>query len=653
MKKIIFPALIALVSLAFTCAAQTANTPLKPEQIVEQRGLSEAQISPDGERVAFTVTEPPKGATRNSNIWIFNTRTRDLRRFTTATKRDYSPRWSPAGQTLAFLSNRDGATQIYLLTMDGGEAVKLTDSKSAIESLAWSPDGRRIAFTAAEPATEDEDKKQEAKDDARVVDKDDKPTRLWMIDVGTRQTRQLTDGKWKVSEFGWLPSGNQLIVTATDKYSPEQFTNRIYSLDINSNLNNELREMFAPRGQFGDLKISPDGKSIAYINGRVESPIGHDLFVQAIAGGEPRNLTATALDRAIENYVWATDGSILAQVEMGFKTALYRVTVDGKATTVSGLETNPLSFDAHKSGTLALVGQTVKNPRELWIGDTRGHFTQVTNFNEKLRQFGLVEPLMLEYQSFDGLKIEAELFKPRDFREGARVPLIVLVHGGPTGRWADAFNSHYSAWTQLLVSRGYAVLLPNVRGSTGYGWQFLASNRGDWGGGDFKDILAGVDEVVRRGVADENRVGIGGWSYGGFMAMWAVTQTNRFKAAVAGAGLSDLAAEFGTEDDPTYDEWFYGTPYENLSAFQKNSPITFVKMAKTPTLILQGEADVVDPIGQSQQFYRGLKRYGVEAEFVVYPREGHGFREEKHIIDYLNRLLGWFDRYLKTGNEIK
>lgn len=650
MKKIIIQTLLALLSLAFTCAAQTANAPLRPEQIVELRGLGDVQISPDGERVAFTVTEPPKGAARNSNIWIFNTRTRDLRRFTTATKRDYSPRWSPDGRTLAFLSNRDGATQIYLLALDGGEASKLTDGKSDVESLAWSPDGKRLAFTATEAATEEENNKQEAKDDARVVDKDDKPSRLWLVDVATRQTRQLTSGKWKVSEFGWLPAGEALIVTATDQYSPERFTNRIYSLDLNSNQGAGLRELFAPRGQFGNVKVAPDGKSIAYINGRVESPIGHDLFVQAMAGGEPRNLTATTLDRGIENYVWQADGSILAQVEMGFRTGLYRITTDSKAAVVSGLETNPLSFDAHKSGTLALVGQTIKNPRELWVGDSRGKLTQVTNFNEKLRQFGLVEPLMLEYKSFDGMKIEAELFKPRDFKEGTRVPLVVLVHGGPTGRWSDAFNSHYSMWTQLLVSRGYAVLLPNVRGSTGYGWQFLASNRGDWGGGDFKDILAGVDEAVRLGVADENRVGIGGWSYGGFMAMWAVTQTNRFKAAVAGAGLSDLAVEFGTEDDPTYDEWFYGTPYENLSAFQKSSPITFIKAAKTPTLILQGEADVIDPMGQSQQFYRGLKRYGVETELVVYPREGHGFREEKHIIDYLNRLAGWFDRYLKNGN---
>lgn len=647
MTKRIIAMLILLMSLIINCAAQSVNTPLKVEQILDSRNIGEVQISPDGERVAFTVAEPPKGATRNTNIWIYNTRTRELRRFTTASKRDFLPHWSPTGQTLAFLSNRDGTTQIYLLAMDGGEAVKLTDGRSDIESFAWSPDGKRIAFTADDSATEDEKRKEELRDDARVVDKDDKLARLWMIDVATRRTRQLTSGKWKISDFDWMLAGDKLIVTATDKYQPELFTNRIYSLDVNSNQNTELREMFAPRGEFGDVKISSDGKSLAYIAGRVESPLGHDLFVQSIAGGEPRNLTAKTLDRAIENYVWQDDGSIIAQVEMGFKTMLYRVTADGTATVVSGVETNPLTFDAHKSGLLAVVGQTQANPRELWIGDRKGKFTQVSNFNEGLRQFGLVEPEMIEYQSFDGQKIEAELFKPRDFVQGKRVPLIVLVHGGPTGRWADAYNSHYSAWAQLLVSRGYAVLLPNVRGSTGYGWQFMASNRGDWGGGDFKDTMAGVDEVVRRGVADENRLGIGGWSYGGFMAMWAVTQTNRFKAAVAGAGLSDLAAEFGTEDEPTYDEWFYSTPYENLAAFQKSSPITYIRNAKTPTLILQGEADVVDPIGQSQQFYRGLKRYGVETDLVVYPREGHGFREEKHIVDYLTRLIAWFDRYVK------
>jgi len=190
-------------------------------------------------------------------------------------------------------------------------------------------------------------------------------------------------------------------------------------------------------------------------------------------------------------------------------------------------------------------------------------------------------------------------------------------------------------------------MCPNIRGSTGYGHKFVESNRTDWGGGDFKDVMAGVDFFVKRGDADPERLGIGGWSYGGYMAMWAVTQTNRFKASVAGAGMSDLASEFGTEAGSAGDEWFYGTPWEHLADFQKSSPITFVKNTKTPTLILQGEADRTDPIGQSQQFYRALKRYGVKSDFVTYPREGHGIAEEKHQLDLLERMVGWFDTYLK------
>jgi dipeptidyl aminopeptidase/acylaminoacyl peptidase len=191
------------------------------------------------------------------------------------------------------------------------------------------------------------------------------------------------------------------------------------------------------------------------------------------------------------------------------------------------------------------------------------------------------------------------------------------------------------------------VIYPNVRGSTGYGHRFVEMNRGDWGGGDFKDVMAGVDYLIKQGLADTDRLGIAGWSYGGYMAEWAITQTNRFKAAVSGAGMADLASEFGTEDNSAYDEWFYGTPYERPEGFIKSSPITNIKNARTPTLILQGEDDLTDPIGQSQQLYRGLKHYGVETELVVYPREPHGLREEKHLLDRLNRIVAWFDAHLK------
>jgi dipeptidyl aminopeptidase/acylaminoacyl peptidase len=222
------------------------------------------------------------------------------------------------------------------------------------------------------------------------------------------------------------------------------------------------------------------------------------------------------------------------------------------------------------------------------------------------------------------------------------LPLVVYIHGGPTG----AFSDSYSAWAQLFVQKGYAVFCPNIRGSTGYGWKFLAANRNDWGGGDFKDIMAGVDMLIAKENIDPARMGISGWSYGGYMAEWAITQTNRFKASMSGAGLANLASEFGTEGGPEYDQWFFGTPYEHPENFAKHSPFTFIKNAKTPTLIIQGENDQTDPIGQSQELYRGLRYYHVPAELVVYPREPHGFREIKHNIDFYTRMLAWFDKYV-------
>ena len=226
-----------------------------------------------------------------------------------------------------------------------------------------------------------------------------------------------------------------------------------------------------------------------------------------------------------------------------------------------------------------------------------------------------------------------------------KLPAVILVHGGPTGAWTDRFD----AWGQLLAAHGFVVLSPNVRGSTGYGYDFMAINRYDWGGGDFKDVLAGVDWLIKKGIADPDRLGIGGWSYGGYMAAWAVTQTTLFKASVSGAPMTDLAFEYGSEAAGVNigDTWALGNPYENLSVFNARSPMTFVKKVKTPTLLLCGENDATDPVGQCYQFQRGLRRFGVETELVVYPREGHGPREEKHRIDVLNRVVGWFEKHLK------
>lgn len=631
------PCLIAVALLLLSPTASFAQ--LKPEQTLNRRPISELRFSPDGSRVAFTVSEPPKGASRSRHIWILEVGTREVRQFTNSAKSEFAPRWSPGGRRFAFLSDRQETTQIYLFPTDGGEAIRLTEGKNAVRAFEWSPDGKQIAFLATEPKGEAEEKKEKEKDDARVVDRDDKPSRLWLIDVESKKVRQLTAGNWQIQEAKWTPQGDRLIVSATDHPEVDQETNRIFSIATSDG---QMKQIAAPRGPFGQLSISPDGASVAYLAAPVDGPSPHDLYLQPLAGGPARNLTAGSIDRPIAGFVWRADGSILALAVNGFHTQFYVIKPGGKAEAQSEFKVNPGSFDATSKG-IAFAGETTVDAPEVWVATQPGVAEVVTHLNESWKQIALVKPEFLRYKSFDGTEIEAALLKPAGYQPGTKVPLVVIVHGGPTGRWADSFQS----WGQLLAARGYAVLYPNVRGSTGYGHRFLEKNRADWGGGDFKDVMAGVDFLIARGIADPDRLGIAGWSYGGYMASWAITQTSRFKAAMTGAGLSDLASEFGTEDGSSYDEWFFGTPYEKPQGFINSSPITFIKNARTPTLILQGEADVTDPIGQSQQLYRGLKRYGVEAEFVVYPREGHGFREEKHQLDVLNRIIAWFDGHLR------
>jgi dipeptidyl aminopeptidase/acylaminoacyl peptidase len=303
-----------------------------------------------------------------------------------------------------------------------------------------------------------------------------------------------------------------------------------------------------------------------------------------------------------------------------------------------------LHFATSGTGDVFFVGQTATQPQELWLWDRKGAPVQITQLNDAWKNFALGTPEIYKYKSFDGLEIEAALLKPAGYDGKSKLPLITFIHGGPTGNWQDAVEP----WGQLLAARGYAIFYPNIRGSIGYGQKFIEMNRGDWGGADFKDMMAGIDDLITKGVADPDQLAIGGWSYGGFMAEWAITQTTRFKASVSGAGLSNLISEYGTEQHPSYDEWFYGVPYEKPEGFLNSSPFLYLKNVRTPTLILQGDADTVDPLGQSQELYRGLKRYGVETELVVYPREPHGFHEEKHLLDRIHRILAWYDKFLKT-----
>jgi len=616
---------------------------LSPEQVLRRYQVSDLQLSPDETKIAMSVTEPIKGTERRTNIWVFDTGARSIQRFTASSKSDRNPRWSPDGQSLAFLSNRADTIQIYLMPLSGGEAEALTESKTPIRSFEWSPDGRRIAFLSADPRTEEEEKKLKEKDDSIVIDKNDKDPRLRVIELESRKVEDLTKDKLRISQFVWAPAGDRLLLSATDHPRRDLNSNRLYFIAIRDR---KLEEIETPRGPFSNLDISADGTTLAYLGARTaDGPEPHDLFVRPLAGGSARNLTGSSIDRPISSFRRLKDGRYLVHAMTGFGTTLYKVTQAAEAEALKAFEVYPSSSFVVGERLLGFVGETTTKAPELWISTTSGIAERGTHFNKEWDAIPLIAPEIVRYPSFDGKQIEAALLKPSSYKQGSRIPFVVLVHGGPSGLFADRFH----AWSQLLVARGYAVLLPNIRGSLGYGHDFLIINRHDWGGGDWRDVTAGVDYAISQGIADPERLGIGGWSYGGYMAAWAVTQTNRFKASVSGAPMTDLASEFGTESAGVNigDTWALGTPYENLELFNNRSPVTFVKNVKTPTLLLNGEEDTTDPIGQCQQFYRGLRRYNVETEFVMYPRMGHGPSEEKHQLDVLKRMIAWFEKYLK------
>jgi dipeptidyl aminopeptidase/acylaminoacyl peptidase len=616
--------------------------PLTPEMTIDRWSISDLQLSPDGSRLALVVSEPVRASGQRRNIWTYDLAGRILRPFTASTKSDSRPRWSPGGRRLAFLSNRDGENQIYLIPADGGEARPLTESKTGISSFEWAPDGRRLAFETTAPKTEEEEKKAKDKDDARVVGKPEGRVLLQVIDVESKALRTLIQGAWRLAQYVWTPDGASLVVTATDNPQEELFSEKIYRADA---ADGKMALVGAPSGPFGNIKVSPDGRTLAYAGCRGDGPDPHDIIVQPLGGGEARNLTAHSIDRPVGPFVWEDPRTLFALAETGFGNAFFTVTLDGKA--VRSGWTPPLFVGSYAKGRngLAFVGESATEAPELWVASTAGHAQKVSHFNKDWDEVKLAKPEIVRYESFDGKEIEAALIRPEGAAPGAKLPAVILVHGGPTGAWTDRFD----AWGQLLAAHGFVVLSPNVRGSTGYGYDFMVINRFDWGGGDFKDVLAGADWLVKRGIADPGRIGIGGWSYGGYMAAWAVTQTTLFKASVSGAPMTDLAFEYGAESAGinTGDTWALGDPYGNLPLFTGRSPMTFVKEVKTPTLLLCGENDATDPVGQCYEFNRGLRRFGVETELVVYPREGHGVREEKHRVDVLNRVVGWFEKYLK------
>jgi dipeptidyl aminopeptidase/acylaminoacyl peptidase len=618
---------------------------------------TEAVISPDGTQVAWSqpVRDRTGAATWNSAIYVAEVENPTARRRITAGSEgnNYTERavtWSPDGKRLAFLSNASGQAELYVAEASGGAARKLTEVTGYLAAPSWSPDGKTIAFLFTENAPRAAGPLMPMTPETGVIDSKVYEQRLATVEADSGQMRQISPADIYVYEYDWRPDSKEFAVTAAHGAGDDNwYIARLYTLGMDG----RMKEVYKPAQQMAQPHYSPDGKNIAFIAGTMsdEGATGGDIYTVATSGGPARDVTPGI--KASPNWLaWSSAERILFSENLDGSVAVAAADLaDGKVATVwSGAETIgadgwgdlslSLSKDEKES---AVIRQSFTQPPEVWAGPV-GAWKQITKGNQNLHaSWGKVQDI---HWTNGGTRVQGWLMYPANYDASRSYGLVVDVHGGPAWahipRWPETFFN-----TSLLSSMGYFVLYPNPRGSYGQGEAFTRGNVKDFGYGDFRDIVAGVDRVVKDFPVDNQRVGITGWSYGGYMTMWAVTQSNRFHAAVSGAGLSDWLSYYGEND---IDRWmmayFGATVYDDPQVYARSAPMTFIKNVKTPTLVLVGERDGECPAPQSREFWHALKTLGVPTEFVVYPGEGHFIARPEHQLDILRRTVAWFDKYL-------
>ncbi len=621
--------------------------------------VKEAQISPDGTQIAFVVSHDFSEVgfkTPASSIWLvpFDGSVAPYR-LTVGSHSDNHPRWHPNGKTLAFLSDRDkpDVFEIYSLSLAGGESVRLTNTRGGVTAFKWSPGGERVAYRGPDAPDEAEEARIKNRDDAEHLDHNYKFTRLWVVNypvVG--EPKSITPPQYQVHDFAWYGAGWAVMS------GPSPLLNDMQGwtlLDIQEG--QAARKITQLKYATSGLSGTPDGKSLAWIdNGGNAEGSANELWVMDW-GGSPKCVTS---DYAGGIYwaSWLPGGEDLLVIAVdSLRTKLAKVSATSGEISEIQLpryiaEVNSWTFRATFSENgqrLALILEDGSHPAEVWGFDFAGGASQLTFFEDALKEVQLGRTETIRWNAPDGLEIEGILIYPANYVEGERYPLVADIHGGPTWYWLDRFMASWHDWGQWLSANGYAVLLPNPRGSAGKGREFAWRNRQQWGIGDFDDVLSGVDAVIERGIADPDRLGIGGWSYGGFMTAWAIGHTNRFKAAVVGAGVTNLLSFQATDISKWLpNQQMLTLPYIEPEIYLRSSPITYIANVTTPTLILHGACDERVRLGQGRELYHGLQLLNKQVEMVVYPREPHAISELHHQRDLLQRMLGWFDRFLKS-----
>ena len=659
-----------------TNTAQTAPHAMTLDDLFRLQEVGDPQLSPDGKWVAYTVSTIDTTADKRlTDIWMVNWEGSEDIRLTYAGENSASaPRWSPDGKFLSFTSDRPGkakGSQVWLLDRRGGEARQLTDVKGKLSYYAWSPDAKKLLLAIsedkeAEAAEKNKDKDKEKpkpivmdryhfkQDIEGYISSETTPALLYLFDVETHKLEKLTtDAKYNEQNAVWSPDGTHIAYVSNHDPDPDRSTNTdVFVVEAKPNsAAKKLTTFNGPDG--GRLAWSPDSSLIAYLHGSEPKYLEYNqnqLAIVPAAGGEPRVMT-TKLDRAVSAPVFASDGESVTVLVTDDRSE-YPASVSLSDGTVKRLIESPGSAMAqnHAGGHDVVVWSTDAAPSEVFAFED-GKLRKLTSHNDALvAQLKLGETRDLQTKTKDGADVHAVLTLPVGYQAGQKYPMLLRIHGGPDGQDAHMFVPE----RQLFAGRGYAVLNVNYRGSAGRSAVYQQAIFADWGDKEVIDLLASVDEAVKEGVADPDRLGVGGWSYGGILTDYTIASTNRFKAAISGAGTGNPIGFYGVDQYIIQYDQELGPPWKNFDVYQKlGYPFLHADRIHTPTLFMGGDKDFNVPLMGGEQMYQALRSLNVPTELVVYPGQFHGFTRPSFIRDRYERYFNWYDKYLMAGATAK